>query len=83
MQGAYDSPMAFILTVDRGIFYWVLTITFFFALSIVAVLSKERRWYELVAMFMVVYVVSIVLADLLFHHVIALPFTRLELVALP
>ena len=79
----YDHPMVFILTVDRNIFFWVVAITFFFAISVVAVVSKGRKWYELIAMFFLVYLLSLLLASTLFSHLIHLPFAQLETVSLP
>lgn len=80
---AYSSPMVFILTVDQHIFFWVLGIAFFFVLSMVALFSKGRRWYELVAMFLVFYVVALLVASLIFTHIVNLPFAQLETVSVP
>lgn len=79
----FDDPMAFILTVDRQIFFWVLAITFFFSVSVVAVISRERAWYELVAIFCIVYVGCVLLSALLFNQVLGAPFAYLETVNIP
>ncbi len=79
----YDSPLVFILTVDRHIFFWVVSITFFFALSVVAVVSKGRKWHELVTLFFVVYAVAMVLASTIFGVLIDLPFAHIETVSVP
>ena len=76
----YEDPMAFILTVDRNIFFWVLSITFFFSVSVVAVVSKGRQWYELLTLFFLVYLGCLLFSGLLFTHVIGVPFARLEAV---
>ena len=83
MDGRYSSVMAFILTVEKNLFFWALGITFFFSISVVAVVSKGREWYELVAMFFVIYIVSLLMASLIFDAVIGLPFARLETVTVP
>lgn len=80
MDGRYAPIMALILTVDRNMFFWVLAITFFFTLAVVAVVSKGRRWYELVALFMVVYVGSLLVSAAIFTYAIGVPFARLEMV---
>ena len=83
MESGYDTPWVFILTVDRHIFFWVLSITFFFALSVVAVVSKGRKWHELVTLFFVIYVAAMILASTIFGYLINLPFARLETVSIP
>ena len=79
----FDSPLVFILTVDRHIFFWVVSITFFFALSLVAIVSKGRKWHELLTLFFVVYVASLILASSIFGWLLNLSFARLETVTLP
>lgn len=79
----YDSPLVFILTVDRHIFFWVLSITFFFSLSVVAVVSKGRKWHELITLFFVVYGVALGLASVVFGVLLNVPFARLETVTFP
>ncbi len=79
----YEEPVAFILTVDRNIFFWVVAITFFFSVSVVAVISKDRKWYELISLFFVVYVCCVILSGLLFSHVLHVPFANLETVTIP
>ena len=79
----YDNPLVFILTVDRQIFFWLLSITFFFALSLVAIVSKGRRWHQLMTLFFAVYLMTIIVASIIFSVVIDIPFARLETVSLP
>ncbi len=79
----FDDPVAFILTIDRSIFFWVLGITFFFSISVVAVVSRDRAWHELVTLFFVVYVACILLSGVLFNHVLGVPFAALETVTVP
>ena len=83
MDGRYDSAMAFILTVERGVFLWALAITFFFSISVVAVVSKGRKWYELICLFLVVYLLSILMSAFVFEHVVGIPFARLDTVTIP
>ena len=83
MDGRYATVMAFIVTVEKSLFFWALAITFFFSLSVVAVVSKGRRWYEIVALFFVVYMSSIAFAAFVFEYMVGLPFARLETVSMP
>ena len=83
MQGHYQSAMAIILTVEKTVFFWVLAITFFFSVAIVAVVSKGRQWSELVCLFIVVYIISILAAGVIFEHVVGIPFARLDTVTVP
>ncbi len=80
---AAATPMVFILTVDQHILVWVLAITFFFVLSMIAVLSRGRKWYELASIFLITYAASLLLAGFIFQALLNLPFARLETVSLP
>lgn len=82
-MGHYDSAMAFILTVEKGVFAWSLAITFFFSISVVAVVSKGRKWYELVCLFFVTYLLSIVMAAFVFEHLVGIPFAHLDTITVP
>lgn len=82
MSGVAAS-MALILAVDDVIFFWVLSITFFFTLSVVAVFSRGKRWYELGALFLLVYVASLVIAQLIFPHITDVTFVHMESVTVP
>lgn len=83
MDGRYQSAMAFILTVEKNIFFWVLAITFFFSVAVVAVLSRGRQWYELICMFFVVYLLSLLMASAIFDQIVGIPFARLDTVVVP
>jgi hypothetical protein len=82
-MGQYNSAMAFILTVEIGVFIWALAITFFFSVSVVAVVSKGRHWYELVCLFFLVYMLSIIMAAFVFEHVVGIPFAHLDTITIP
>jgi hypothetical protein len=77
------SPLAFVVTVDRNLLGWVLVITFFFTLSIVAVFSRERKWYELFCLFFAVYTMAFGLASWVFGGALGIPFILVETVTVP
>ena len=79
----YRSIMAFILTIDRQVFAWVAAITFFLAVSVVALLARGRKWPEIICLFILIYLVAVVCAAFLFTYVVQHPFARLEVISYP
>jgi hypothetical protein len=77
------APMVLILTVDRYILLWALGITFFLVLSVVAILSRGRRWHELVTMFLAIYLGAMGVAVLIFSYLLKTPFVQVEAVTVP
>ena len=55
-MGETFEPMAIITTLRPVVVVWLLAISFFVTLAIVAVVSKGRKWYELACLFLVVFV---------------------------
>lgn len=54
-MGESFQPVAVITTLQPVLVAWLLAISFFVTLAVVAVVSKGRRWYELACMFFVVF----------------------------
>lgn len=50
-------PVAIITTMQPLLVVWLLAISFFVTLAVVAMLSRGRKWFELACMFMVCFVV--------------------------
>lgn len=79
----YESLAAYILTVDKAMLGFLLPIDFFVAVAFVAILSRTRRPWELLAMLMGTWLALLVLTGFLFHWVFDRPFIRLEVVQYP
>lgn len=45
-------PVTIVTTVQFFLIGWVMSIAFFVAMALVAIVSKGRRWYEIAAMFL-------------------------------
>lgn len=54
-MGDSFEPVAVITTLQPVLVVWLLAISFFVSLAVVAVFSKGRRWYELASLFFVVF----------------------------
>jgi hypothetical protein len=50
-------PVAIITTMQPLLVVWLLAISFFVTLAVVAMLSRGRKWFELACMFLVCFVV--------------------------
>lgn len=49
-------PVAIITTMQPLLVVWLLAISFFVTLAVVAMLSRGRKWFELACMFLVCFV---------------------------
>lgn len=56
MNSSSFEPLTIITTVQPLLVVWVLAISFFTTMAIVAVLSKGRSWYELACYFLLIFV---------------------------
>ena len=52
----WAKPVAVITTIQPYLMMWVLGITFFVALTLVAVVSRGRSWKQLVGIFLICFV---------------------------
>jgi len=75
-------PVAIITEVAPRLALWVLGISFFVTLAIVALLSKGRRWYELACMFLVFFVVAAVLGVGICNWGLEIAVVQFEVVSL-
>lgn len=46
-------PVTIVTTVQFFLIGWVMSIAFFVSMALVAIVSKGRRWYEILGMFAV------------------------------
>lgn len=66
----WTKPVALITTFQPYLMAWLLAISFFLTLTFVAVISKGRNWKELLAAFLLGYVV-LILASIISTNFIA------------
>lgn len=79
----YDALVAWIFTFDRLVASYVLPMTFFFAVAVVAIAAKGRRPLELAMLLLLAWVGFIGLSILLFHFGLDRPVLRFEAVTFP
>lgn len=79
----YESLAAYILTVDKAMLGFLLPIDFLLAVAFVAIVSRTRRPWELLAMLLASWLVFVVATGFVFHWVFDRPFIRLEVVQYP
>ena len=76
----HDALMALVFTVDRALVLYLLPINTFLALSVVALIARQRKPLELFAMFVIAFMVFGSLIFFMFHVVVQRPFIRLEVI---
>lgn len=79
----YESLAAYILTVDKAMLGFLLPIDFLLAVAFVALVSRTRRPWELLAMLIGTWILLVVITGAMFHFVFERPFIRLEIVQYP
>ncbi|GEM_PF-3087429 len=77
-----NDPVVFVTTVQPVLVFWLAAITFFVALAVVAVFSAGRRWYELVALFLVAYLGLFSITTVLASWVTDIRFVDVEVISL-
>lgn len=58
MQASDLQPIVFVTTVQPYLLFWVAVISFFIALALVASISRGRRWHELLAVFVLSFLLA-------------------------
>jgi hypothetical protein len=82
MQASELQPVVFVTTVQPYLVLWVAVISFFVALSVVAALSRGRKWHELLAIFLLAFVVSTTGGVLTTHWITSIDLVDLEVISL-
>ncbi|TVR04036.1 MAG: hypothetical protein EA398_03525 [Deltaproteobacteria bacterium] len=75
-----EALTAFVLTVDRAAMAYLIPITLLFSTAATALLSRRRRWLEMVAIFVLSLVLFSMLLLLLFNGLLDRPIVRLEVI---
>ncbi len=70
--------VVFITTVYPELVVWVLAIAGFVTLAATAVISPNRRWFELVVIFAILFVINAVIVGLVVQWIAGVPLVQLE-----
>jgi len=75
-------PVAIITEVAPTLAFWLLGISFFVTLAVVAVVSKGRRWYELVCLFLVVFLAAVAAGVGISNWILDITVVQFEVVSI-
>lgn len=82
MQASDLQPIVFVTTVQPYLLFWVAVISFFVALSVVAAFSRGRKWHELLAIFVLSFVLATTGGVLTTHWITSIDLIELEVISL-
>ncbi len=74
-------PVAFVTTVQPYLLTWVIAISFFLCLAVVALMSKGKDWKQVLLMFGGGYVVTAVIVTLVSSMLLDIAIMQVEVVS--
>ena len=74
----HEAVVSFLLQVDKEILLYILPADLFFAIAVVAVISRGRKPLELLSLFLLTFVILFATAALLFQFAFDRPFFLLD-----
>lgn len=82
MKASDLQPVVFVTTVQPYLLFWVSVISFFVALSVVAAFSRNRKWHELVAIFVLAFLIATTGGVFTTHFLTNIELVELEVISL-
>ena len=79
----YESLAAYILTVDKLVLGFLLPVNLLLAVAVVALVTRERKPLEVIALLLFAWVLFFSATVVLFDFILDKPFMRLEVVQFP
>jgi len=73
--------IGFFLTADRDVLILMLAVSVSLSVAICAILSRGRRWAELVGLFLLVLILSLSAFWVVFAYVVDIPFLKVETIS--
>lgn len=70
--------LAFVITLSRPVVGYLLIVVSCFSVATLALISKDRRWLELVALFLMLFAAFLLAGIFLFHVVFDRPIVLIE-----
>lgn len=67
-----------ITTIQPLLLLWLGAISFFISLAVTAMLSRGRRWFELVVIFALAFAVFVILGGVFFQWILGVQIFQLE-----
>jgi len=77
-----QSIIGFFITADRDLLTLVSAIVFLITVALVALFAHQRKWTELIGIFLLIFGVLTVVAHLFFAFVVDVPIAKLEPISL-
>ena len=78
MASAGQTVIGLFLIADRDALIWVGLIMMLVSIAVVALLARQRKWPEIVCLFVIVFAASMFLSHMIFKHGFDLPFFKAE-----
>lgn len=82
MNSSSIAPYTIITTVQPLLVVWVLAISFFTTLAVVAILSRGRSWYELACFFLLIFVATSALGLVGAHFIMGVQWFDMQVISL-
>ncbi len=82
MNSSSFEPYTIITTVQPLLIVWVLAISFFTTMAVVAIVSKGRSWYELACFFLLVFVFTTAMGLTGAHFVMGVKWFDVQVISL-
>ena len=80
-MGDSFSPVAIITTLQPILVLWLMAISFFVTLAVVAIVSKGRKWYELTCIFLLSFLLSFGLGLTLSTWILDISVVQVEMIS--
>lgn len=80
MYGPIGSVAAYILTLDRPVTGFVLLLSGLVALAVTGIVSRDRRWLEVVSIFLGCWLGLVLCLGMVVQSIVDRNFVRLEVV---
>lgn len=81
MADPHHTVVGFFITADRDVLALVVTVTALLSISAVAMLSRGRKWSEILSLFFVIQFALFVISYFLFNFV-EVPFAKVDTVSI-
>jgi hypothetical protein len=82
MNRSNFEPYTIITTVQPLLLVWVLAISFFTTLAVVAIISKGRTWYELACFFLLIFVATSIFGLFGAHVIMGVEWFDMQIISL-
>lgn len=82
LEATAQTIVGFFLTADRDVLILMLTVSVSLSIAVCAILSRGRRWTELVGLFLLTLTLTLSIFWVVFAYVVDVPFLKIETVSI-